>query len=267
MLAVSLARLLWISLCVLVLSFPAIAQSLQPAAPQPSESITGTIVDQTGTFVSGAQVRLARTDQSSTLQTESDGDGKFSFVNIGPGSFQLTISSEGFATKTISGTLSPGETFVVPQITLALATEVTEVRVSVSPVEIAEIQIKDQEKQRVFGLIPNFYVSYVPDAAPLNTKQKLGLAWKSSVDPLTLAGVGFVAGIEQAQNAFSGYGQRAQGYAKRYGSSYADVFIGTFMGSAILPAVFKQDPRYFYKGTGSTRSRIFHALGSSIMCK
>jgi hypothetical protein len=93
------------------------------------------------------------------------------------------------------------------------------------------------------------------------------VAWKSSFEPVTLGGVGFVAGIEQAQNAYSGYGQGAQGYAKRYGSTYADITISTFLGSAILPAVLKQDPRYFYQGTGSTRSRLLHALRSSIMCK
>ena len=51
--------------------------------------------------------------------------------------------------------------------------------------EVAEAQIKQQEKQRVLAIIPNFYVSYVPDAAPLNAKQKFELAWKVAVDPVT----------------------------------------------------------------------------------
>jgi hypothetical protein len=34
-----------------------------------------------------------------------------------------------------------------------------------------------------------------------------------------------------------------------------------------MPSVLKQDPRYFYKGTGSKRSRILYALANSVICK
>ena len=79
--------------------------------------------------------------------------------------------------------------------------------------------------------------------------------------------VGAIAGLQQAQNDFSGYGQGTQGYAKRYGASYANVVSGTFLGSAILPSLLKQDPRYFYKGTGTRRSRILYALANAVICK
>jgi hypothetical protein len=136
-----------------------------------------------------------------------------------------------------------------------------------TPVELADEQIKQQEKQRVFGLFPNFYVSYVADAVPLTPKQKFRLAWKTSVDPMTLVGIGAIAGVEQATNAFDGYGQGAEGYAKRFGATYVDVVTSTVIGSAVLPSVLRQDPRYFYKGTGSTGSRLLYALGSPLFCK
>jgi hypothetical protein len=103
----------------------------------------------------------------------------------------------------------------VPQVVLAVATQVTQVIVGLTQVELAEVQIKDQEKQRVLGIIPSFYVSYISNAAALTSKQRFELAWKSSVDPFTYLGVGAVAGIAQAGDEFSGYGQGAQGYAKR----------------------------------------------------
>ena len=212
-------------------------------------------------------MRLARQEQSSNQETQSGDDGQYYFANIAPGPFQLSITAEGFATKTSSGVLHSGENVVVPQITLALTTEVTEVRVELSPIEIAQEQIKDQEKQRVLGFIPNFYVSYVPNAAPLNTRQKFELAWKSTLDPVTFAITGGIAGIQQANNQFDEYGQGAQGYAKRYGASYADLVTNTFIGGAILPSLLKQDPRYFYKGTGSKRSRILYAIANSVICK
>ena len=48
---------------------------------------------------------------------------------------------------------------------------------------------------------------------------------------------------------------------------YADLVSGTFIGGAILPSLFKQDPRYFYKGTGSRKSRFFYAIANSVICK
>jgi len=119
----------------------------------------------------------------------------------------------------------------------------------------------------VFGVIPNYYVSYEPNAAPITTKHKFELAWKSASDPVTLAGVGVLAGIDQAADRWSAYGQGVQGYAKRYGASYANVFASTFIGGAVMPSILKQDPRYFYKGTGSKRSRLLYAVASSVICK
>ena len=155
----------------------------------------------------------------------------------------------------------------MPEIALSIAAASTEVQVRVTNYELAEEQIKVQEMQRVLGVIPNFYVSYQQDALPLRPKQKFELAWKTSVDPVTFAASGAFAGVEQAQNAYHGYGQGAQGYAKRYGASYADAFVGIMVGGAILPSLLKQDPRYFYKGTGSVRSRILYALANAVICK
>ena len=107
-----------------------------------------------------------------------------------------------------------------------------------------------------------------PTLPPLNPRtQKFHLAWRSSIDPVAFLAAGVFAGIEQATNTFPGYGQGAQGYAKRYGANYADSFIDTMIGGAILPSLLKQDPRYFYKGTGTTRSRILYAIANSVICK
>jgi hypothetical protein len=248
------------------LSEPSSASAQLPGPPLPG-IIHGTVVDPNGTAVAGARVKLAQQGQAANPETQTGDDGQYSFANIAPGPFQLSIAAEGFATQTASGVLHSGENVVVPQITLALTTEVTEVRVEFTPVELAQEQIRDEEKQRVLGFIPNFYVSYIPNAAPLNTRQKFELAWKSTVDPVTIGITGAVAGIQQANNQFSGYGQGAQGYAKRFGASYADVVTSTFIGGAILPSLFKQDPRYFYKGTGSKRSRVLYAIANSVICK
>ena len=287
--AASGGRLLWLGLCALLCCFPcwsqqapavhaaksAVPASQNTAASAPAQqtdqqqsgSISGKVVDQTGAYISGALVKLTQAGQPANTQALSGDDGQFSFINVAPGPFELTITSPGLASQDFSGNLSPGEACVTPIIMLAIATQVTEVHVGLTPDEIAEVQMKDQEKQRVLGFIPNFYVSYVPNAAPLSSKRKFQLAWKTASDPVTFAAVGFVAGIDQAADRWGAYGQGAQGYAKRFGASYADVFVGTFIGSAALPSLLKQDPRYFYKGTGGKPSRIFYALANSVICK
>jgi len=230
-------------------------------------SVTGTLVDKTGNAVAGARVTLALDNQTSGQEALADDDGQFSFTNVPSGPFHLTANSEGFAPQTAAGNLASGESCVMPQMTLAVATNVTEVRVELTTIEIAQEQLKEQEKQRVLGVIPNFYVSYVPNAAPLSPRQKFQLAWKSTIDPVSFGVTGVVAGVEQATGGFSGYGGGAAGYARRYGAAYGDLVTGTFIGGAILPSLLKQDPRYFYKGTGTNRSRFLYAIANAVICK
>jgi carboxypeptidase family protein len=237
-----------------------------PDQPLPG-SVSGTIVDRSGAVVAGAKVRLATADEQAAREALSGTNGQFSFTNVPAGPFQLTITAAGFSAQTSSGILRSGEVQFLPLITLDVAAAETDVNVVESTAEVAEDQIKEQEKQRVLRVIPNFYVTYIPDAAPLDSKQKFELAWKTIIDPISFGVIGAVAGIQQAQNDFAGYGQGAQGYAKRYGASYADFVAGTLIGSAVLPSVLKQDPRYFYKGGTSKRSRILYALANAAVCK
>ncbi len=234
---------------------------------QLSGSIGGEVVDETGALVAGARVSLTGAGPSQPQELLTGNDGQFCFANVAPGPFQLSIIWPGFETQTISGTLHPGEVETEPEIVMNVAAAQTDVEVGLTPSEVAEEQIKVQEQQRVLGVFPNFYVSYVPNAAPLTKKQKFQLAWKTVIDPVTFGLVGVIAGVEQAQNHFIGYGQGVQGYAKRFGAGYADTVSGTFIGGAILPSLLKQDPRYFYKGTGSVRSRFLYAMATSVICK
>jgi carboxypeptidase family protein len=266
----------WLGLYVLLWGSPVLAQSQaeagasagQQASDQQSRgSICGTVLDPSGAAVGGAQVKLTSQDQLTDLGVLSNEDGQFLLDNIAPGPFQLTIAAKGFAPQALLGVLHPGEIYYFTQIALALAPEKTEVQVVVPRMEVAEGQIKAEEKQRVLGFLPNFYVSYVPDAAPLTSKQKFKLAWRSTLDPVDFLLTGAVAGIQQADNVFSGYGQGARGYGKRYGADFADSVTTTFVGSAMLPSLLKQDPRFFYKANGSTRSRILYALAMAVVCK
>lgn len=260
---------------------PTAAPQASPG-PAQSGSISGTVVDPDGAVIANVKVTLAQsgataqganpagltpTGENSKREALSDGEGHFAFADAPPGPFQLSFAAPGFASLEQSGILHAGEDHVIPQIALAVARNTVDVEVTLSREQVAEDEVRVEEKQRLLGVFPNFYVTYNPKAPPLTTKLKFHLAWKTSVDPVSLAIVAGVAGIQQSDNAFSGYGQGAQGYAKRFGAAYADFVSGTFIGSAILPSLLKQDPRYFYKGTGSRKSRFLYAVANSVICK
>jgi Carboxypeptidase regulatory-like domain len=246
-----------------------------PAAPAPvtptpattaQGSISGNIVDSSGAAIVGAKITLTRDPQSPKQEVMSGDDGQYSLSAVPSGPFQLTIAAMGFAPRTFSGTLQPGEVVQLPAISLAVDTKVTKV-VVLPQAEQAKVELKAEEKQRVLGVIPNFYVTYIPNAAPLSSKQKFQLAWKSTLDPVNIVITAATAGLAQAANLYDGYGQGAAGYGKRFGAAYGDFFIGTYLGDAVFPSIFKQDPRYFYKGVGSTRSRVGYALANAVICK
>jgi hypothetical protein len=229
----------------------------------------GQVTSTEGAVYEGARVVLESTGSgapSATAQTDSN--GAFSFANLTPGAFKLTVSAQGFLPQSISGVLHAGEDFDAHTIALPVAAATNEVRVSAeSQIEIAQEQLNLEEKQRVLGVFPNYYVSYNRDAVPLSARQKYQLAWRTAIDPVTWLMTAVVAGGEQASNTFAGYGQGVRGYGKRFGANYADGLTDTMIGGAILPSLFRQDPRYFYKGTGSTSSRAMFAIANSVICK
>ena len=247
-------------------SSPMASPEQLPNAPTPGGmgSINGTVIDQDGAVLEGAKIVL--NSGPFAAESESSSAGAFDFTSVPSGRFELTISAPGFASQTRLGTLQAGQDFIVPEIKMVVAATI-EINVTQTREEIAERQIHVEEQQHLFGVVPNYYVSYVPDAVPLNARQKFQLGWKFTVNPVAFVTAAAFAGIEQARNTYSGYGGGAQGYFKRYGAAYANFVSGTFFGDVIFPSLLKQDPRYFYKGTGSNKSRLLHAIAHGIICK
>jgi Carboxypeptidase regulatory-like domain len=239
-----------------------------PATDQPpGGTIVGTVTDVDGAEVAGAHITLEMNDSRPERTLTADAEGSFSFAAVEPGTMKLTVSSEGFSTWIeVGAVLHPGEIYELPPVILKPSTN-TEVEVVFSRRDLAEEQMHAQEKQRVLGVFPNFYVSYERNAVPLSASQKFRLALRMSLDPTTFATSALTAGIEQSQHDFSGYGPGALGFAKRFGASYGDGFTSMLIGDAILPSILHQDPRYLYKGTGSIRSRALYAIASVVICR
>jgi hypothetical protein len=227
-------------------------------------SVGGRVIDESGTAIAGARITLTPEGAVSGLDTVADADGRFAFATVPAGPFRIDVSADGFVSRTVTGVAS-GATLSFPPIRLTLTGGVVGVEVTAARVEIADQQIHQQERQRLFGVFPNFRVSYLPNAEPLNARQKFHLTWKSVADPVRFATVGAGAGIQYARNDFSEFGDGLEGYAKRYAALYATILTSSMISNVALPTVFRQDPRYFYKGTGSTSSRLGYALSRAVV--
>ena len=131
----------------------------------------------------------------------------------------------------------------------------------------AQEQLDKQMHQRVFGVMATFNTTRDKDALPLSAGQKYHLFFKSASDPWPFLLTAVGAGIDQAQNSFPEYGQGVEGYAKRWGAGYTDYFTGNLLGNAVLASWFREDPRYFQRGTGSYTTRFLWAAGSTVWCK
>jgi Carboxypeptidase regulatory-like domain len=243
------------------------AQSIQPADPRPG-NIAGTVTDVNGDPVLDATVILKSFDGDDRRTILTLENGFFEFHDAESGvPYEISVSAKDFADWTSPTiTLESGQFKIVTGVQLQIPTQVTQVDVRYDPVQIATEQLKNEEQQRVFGFIPNFYVSYEANPAPLTAKMKFQLAFKVSTDPVTAIGIALVSGSKQGGDT-PNYGQGWGAYGKRFGAVAGDGFSDIMIGGAILPSLLHQDPRYFYQGTGTTGSRIRHAMLSAFIAK
>jgi hypothetical protein len=251
-----------------------VSASNLPDAPQPqplpetgSASISGDVLDSSGAVVPSAKVTLTSTAGLKLRTATSGADGVFTFTKLPAGTYLVVVAAPGFGPYTSSGiTVSANQTYALPDISLQVGGATTSVVVRPAEV-IAQEQIKQEERQRVLGIIPNFYISYTYDAAPMTTKQKYQLAAHDTFDWTGFISAGVAAGIQQANNSFKGYGQGAAGYGKRYAAAYGDGLFTDLFSHAVYPSLFHQDPRYYYQGSGSIKSRVLHAASFAIITR
>jgi hypothetical protein len=244
------------------MSIPGLAFAQTAAAG----AIDGVVKDGSGSAVAGAIVTLDTAASTGQRTTVADDAGAFHFSGVAPGNYKVTIAANGFAAWTADVAEGSDESPAALAAVLQVAPVSTTVDV-LPPHELATEQLKTEEKQRVLGVFPHFLVTYDPNAAPLTAGQKFHLGFKTLVDPVTLLGTGIDAGIQQAQNKYPEFGQGVEGYAKRFGARYTSHISGVMIHHVILQAVFHQDPRYFYKDTGSFRSRVWYSIWTAFVCK
>jgi Carboxypeptidase regulatory-like domain len=247
-----------------IFSFALIASA--SAQTVQKSSVAGVVADQRGDPVPGATITLIEPAGENPQPVPAEENGSFT-IQADAGSFDLQVSAPGFDTSTVHGELGANQQLNLGMLSLGIQSATEEVRVIVTKEELAEEQVKTEEKQRILGVIPNFFVTYDHNALPLNARQKYELAFRTLIDPETISVDFLSSGVQQGTGGPKGYGNGSRGYAKRFAASYGTGSIDTMLGGAVLPSLFKQDPRYFYKGTGTIRQRALYAMSMSIICK
>ena len=257
--------------------------SLLPDAPLPVQTtnplgagglqagtgeISGTVLDTNGDVVEGAQVTLAGSAGFNKRTVVSGSGGQFAFTGLPPAVYNITVSGRGMSSFTSSPiSVQADRARIVPAIILSVSGGSTSVTVNGNREELAEEQVRIAVQQRVVGIIPNFYSSYDWNAPPMGAKQKLQLGIRSVLDPVSFLAVAGIAGAEQYENVFPAYGSGIEGYGKRYGAAFATHVSADLLSRAVYPSIFHQDPRYFYRGKGSIRSRALYAISAAVMTR
>jgi len=264
-------------------SFSSSSDKAFPDAPQPAGitsssgesdpqhvgagTISGTVLDTNRDVFQGAQVTVAGQSGSAIRILESGSNGQFAFAELPPDTYQLTVTAPGmnsFTSSVIS--VRGGETRLV-SLTLSVFGGTSNVTVSENKEQLAEEQVQIAVRQRLGGILPNFYSAYDWNAPPMGAKQKFQLSFRSIIDPVPLFTAAGWAGVQQYRNSFPAYGGGIEGYGKRYGANLADNVTGILLSRGVYPSIFHQDPRYFYKGTGSIRSRILYAISAAVIAR
>ena len=256
--------LVLIAVCGVIVA-PLSAQTTE-AANTRTGSISGTVVDTSDDPIPGATVVL-QGPAGDRLTSVTKEDGAFAFHEATSGSaYQLSVTAEGFADWNSSITVEPGQNKTLPEIKLRILAVQRAVTVSYSSKEVATQQLKAEEQQRVLGFIPNMYVVYEPHPEPLTAGMKFHMAYKDLTHPVFFGWAATWAGVEQAAN-MRNYPQNAKGYGERLGTGLADAATQGLIVNAVLPSLLHQDPRYFYQGTGTKKSRAGHAILAPFICK
>lgn len=241
------------------------------SAGQGTSIIAGTVMDSNGDVIQGARVVLTARSGAQVREIQSGSDGQFTFAALPAGSYKVTVSGRDMG-KWVSQwlTVRPEQTRMLPAVVLSVTAATTVTVTGNSQTlkeELSEQQVQIAVQQRIWGVFPNFYSSYNWNAPPMEPRQKFQLAYRSMIDPMAFAGAAGIAGFEQYYNIFPAYGSGVAGYFKRYGAAYTNDFSSRMLSSGLFATLFHEDPRYFYKGTGSFRSRTTYAISCAFITR
>jgi hypothetical protein len=126
-----------------------------------------------------------------------------------------------------------------------------------------------ENPKRIFGIIPNF-VSTNDTAAnqePLTVHEKYILSFHQMFDFSAHIGNLLQSAVSQATDGQPHYGEGWGSFAERFAASEGDQMSSSFFIYGVLPSVLHDDPRYFRRGTGPVRGRLWYAASRTVITR
>ncbi|MGA7080793.1 MAG: hypothetical protein WBQ43_18965 [Terriglobales bacterium] len=125
-----------------------------------------------------------------------------------------------------------------------------------------------KQPKRILWIVPNYRaVSANTTLPPLSFKSALWLATQDTFDYSDFIFVGALAGVDMAQKSQPTFGQGAEGFGKYYWHVFVDGAIENYMTEAIVPAVTREDPRYYTMGKGGFFKRTGYAVSRLLITR
>jgi hypothetical protein len=121
---------------VIFLFVAGLLMSLSVAAQTFRGAINGAVTDPSGAAVPGARVEATNTATGNSRSSITTTDGQFSFQDLTPGSYKVTVTTDGFPVSTIDNiTVTAGNVYTLP-VNLAIARQTTSVEVSAAAISL-----------------------------------------------------------------------------------------------------------------------------------
>src|SRR5215475_4622018 len=104
----------WFITALLLFTFSSLALNIVSSQPQSGSGvINGTVKDPNGAVVAGAKVTVRNEAAGDTRDAVTDNQGRFKVEGLAAGSYQITISRDGFKTAERAVTVESGKTATV----------------------------------------------------------------------------------------------------------------------------------------------------------
>lgn len=139
---------------------------------------------------------------------------------------------------------------------------------SATPPDQDKDSSEGKQTNRILWIVPNFTaVSANTKLPPLSAREKFTISMHDSVDYTSFVWAGILAAQSMALKTYPELGQEASGYGRYYWRAFADQASGAFFTEGLVPALTREDPRYYTLGHGNFFRRAGYALSQVVLTK
>ena len=163
--------------------------------------------------------------------------------------------------QTISAASLPDEPGIARPSTTSTVSSSSEATSFGDTPQTPQAASQNQQTKRILGIIPNFRaVNANTHLPPQSVKDKFVTATQDSFDYTSVILPAVLAGYSMATNATPEFHQGAAGYGRYFWHSFVDQTVENYAVEFAVPAMFREDTRYYTLGSGGFIKRAKYSL-------